>query len=190
MSDVTEMEPALAVLGFKKNTDGSTTFKLHKGPYDKHKVRIYPSQTDATDTFPRAIYSHPELGVVVYALHPPIRKAGKWVYAYQEDDKSPQTDAERGIVDWSDTAQQQWLAHGRWKRVDDERRLREMDASERQPAKRPPMRVRDAPAAVEAKVDGRIDWRSMTIREQFPWTRPLQIGPLEDEMTHQPDDES
>lgn len=114
LEELAEEEPIIS--GFKKNTDGSTTFKMHKGPYDKHKVRVYGS-------FDRAIYSHPVLGVVVYVLHPPVRKGGKWVYAYDENDKTPQTDAERGAVDWSDAAQLNWLAHGRWKRADDARRL-------------------------------------------------------------------
>ena len=65
--------PWAEIEGKQKMSDGSWRFTLNGGPYHGYVIRVYPPCD--TIVFP----TEPPL---VYKIHPPLRKGGKWVYIH------------------------------------------------------------------------------------------------------------
>lgn len=114
--------PITEVRGSKPHKDGSVLFNMFGGPYHGMTVRVF-------QPFMRVVFKRGN-ELDVYALHPPIRKAGLWVYAYDENDKRDYEPSEQGDLEWKNTVDARWATYRRWKRADDERRLVELERKE------------------------------------------------------------
>lgn len=96
--------PSELVTGIKSMKDGSTRFKLFGGKFHDMVVRVYEPYT-------RVVFNDTS-GVHVYTLIPPIKKGGKWVYAYDPEDKTPYTAPERGYD--TSTLNEKWAKAYAW----------------------------------------------------------------------------